>query len=1362
MPGDYSRKTFNSKKDYSGVLMQQGRVQLDADWNEQDDIINRRLRVETIDIGGRCFVPKETEDGFKIEVSNGTLTFGCGRIYVDGILADNHQIRDSKHASPPSSPPESNAEFDRALAEERGIIPVPYDDQPYYPDPPDLPVTGTHIVYIDVWDREVTYLEDPGIVEKAVNVDTTTRRQTVYQVKLLQVPDEITDITCSEADDFLKNHPDLQPSGGRLTSEATGEDDNENPCLLPPKGGYRGLENQLYRVEIHDGGEPGAATFKWSRDNGIVATKVLAISGVELNVESIGRDAERSFKSGDWVEIIDDNREFSGKAGEMRTITVDPDSNTISINSALPGDMPSDGAKERNTRVRRWDQNGEVQGPDGAIIVDLNDSGSGGVITIPDAGQSILLERGINITFNTKPESGEFRTGDYWNFSARTADGEIEELKEAPPHGIHHHYCCLAIVRYPLVTSPPETNVVVTDCRKLWPPEINKGCCVVVKAGDDLLGVVNKVAETGGGCICLLPGDHNLAAPIRMVGNSSIQIKGFGLVTRLHISEILGDNQPFILENATDISFENFAIFNSGSRSVWFCNNVKHLEIKKMFVYSSFILQRRAILQPIIANIDRTSHGWLLKSNVFLGSQGLKGSLMAQSDIVENIWIGSDFGIDLVNLINVRMKRNQWIGITGSVIEELDGRIKQAISEDETDSKAILRLIDSLIASSKKFNNYDYIALNGSGSFNVEFSENQVIGSIGISAEIVENCKIDSNEFITRNFGGTCGLVHGLLFTRNRIGEKSFEGNTRGSISCNVGLRIVGDAIDCEILDNAFLNVNEGVMFESDISGDKEVAKTFGVKVLARANIDTAESKVILEESRNRTDLRMSRHRFRRSTYFKIGKCKNTLIQGNIFNADRIGIEWSGTKDIINFRISNNTFTGCQDVAIQIEPDDNIFFLASTVDTKVRLIEKNKFEVYSGAVRATIGAVRIEKNDIRVLSPKVDRARWKDVLILAADHIYKFSPYLEAVKADDIPGLRANNKEVMRRIEKDPDSIDTVNFSKAVEEELLSTYKHNNGDALADSVYVMKALADIDAKNYLVANLNPRVINGTSNLEGFGINLSGLQNRVVHNRIFSDNRKVHGGVVLHLVSGEVRDNEVVADRIGLLMNAKVGQSILNAKVEGNSLKVLGVPNQDSRKKPIYSLAIPSLNPGHFSIGSNYLEGSVMVGADPISTLSIHKKELMEISKEAIYYNLIKHDSSTYNFMLLSKLIPPRYTSPTEIEPKVLAVLSNFKINHWNPDPHRDRPIIHFTNNRVVRGWTAIAQSAAGAYLTVDELKEQPNKSLILQLSNNVFDYWTKVVGYDLIITGNHNQGALQYRNGRKIEKVANIPEPEPF
>ena len=38
MKGDVSRETFDATKHYSGVRMQQGRVQTDADWNEQGAI----------------------------------------------------------------------------------------------------------------------------------------------------------------------------------------------------------------------------------------------------------------------------------------------------------------------------------------------------------------------------------------------------------------------------------------------------------------------------------------------------------------------------------------------------------------------------------------------------------------------------------------------------------------------------------------------------------------------------------------------------------------------------------------------------------------------------------------------------------------------------------------------------------------------------------------------------------------------------------------------------------------------------------------------------------------------------------------------------------------------------------------------------------------------------------------------------------------------------------------------------------------------------------------------------------------------------------------------------------------------------
>ena len=57
MKGDFTRSTFRPDKHYSGVRMQQGRVQLDADWNEQIDIAAHRAETETIDVIGGCGAP---------------------------------------------------------------------------------------------------------------------------------------------------------------------------------------------------------------------------------------------------------------------------------------------------------------------------------------------------------------------------------------------------------------------------------------------------------------------------------------------------------------------------------------------------------------------------------------------------------------------------------------------------------------------------------------------------------------------------------------------------------------------------------------------------------------------------------------------------------------------------------------------------------------------------------------------------------------------------------------------------------------------------------------------------------------------------------------------------------------------------------------------------------------------------------------------------------------------------------------------------------------------------------------------------------------------------------------------------------
>ena len=553
---DISKKAFDPINDFSGVLMQQGRVQLDSDWNELIDILDRRLRAGTMDIIGRAVVPKETPDGFKIGISGGKLTIGAGRMYVDGLLAENH-------GRLPYT-------FDPVLAEERSDLPVPYDEQPYLPNAADVSPQprdgGPHLVYLDVWRRVVSHLQDPDLIEKAVAVDTTGRTQTAWQVKVL--PDVGTSVTCDSDPDQIPGWEDLsRPSSGRLTTGVVGVSD-DGPCVVPPTGNYRGLENQLYRVEIHDGGPQGTATFKWSRDNGSVATRVEAIRDLDkLVVENVGRDDYLRFGAGDWVEVTDDWREFAGLAGHMRQVkSVDDPTRTLTLENPLPaGLFPTDAQDstdpDRHTRVRRWDQQGEVRDENDNLLVDLDASGSDGLIPVPAAGTHVVLENGVAVSFNFDPSVGSLNTQDYWVFAARTADASVEVLEAAPPVGIHHHFAPLALVTFP-------NNV--TDCRVLWPPDIaGAGCdctvCVTADShnqGTQTIQWAIDQAKVTGGTVCLGPGSYNLGdQPIRIQGAQSLRIHGQGWRTILLYS---GSGAAMIIENSIGVRVEDLTLVTSG------------------------------------------------------------------------------------------------------------------------------------------------------------------------------------------------------------------------------------------------------------------------------------------------------------------------------------------------------------------------------------------------------------------------------------------------------------------------------------------------------------------------------------------------------------------------------------------------------------------------------------------------------------------------------------------------------------------------------------------------------------------------------------------------------------------------------
>lgn len=538
MATDISRIRLNPLSDYAGVELRQGAVLLDADANESTGIFDRRLRALASDVLGRARVSSTTPHAFEISAASGTLRIGRGRFYVDGLLAENHG------AGAPA--------FDPLLAERVHEDTVAYDAQPYLPDPPPLPTTGRHIVYLDAWYRDVTHVEAPDLVEIAVGVETSSRTQVVWQVRLLEVD---AGVSCDTSSPAWEQR--VAPSSGLLTTGTFDDPAVADPCELPPSGGYRGLENQTYRIEIHAPGQPGGgATFKWSRENASVVAPVQAwVTDRMLQLQSLGRDDVLGFKTGDWVEFTDDARELAGEPGEMRRITVGQERH-VSFADPLPAAMGLDPIGRR-LRAIRWDQGGKVFRTDASgtpVQVDDLDGSAAGTIAVPAAGTRLLLENGVTVAFDTQGTAG-LRAGDFWVFAARTADASVERLDKASPQGRHHHYARLALWDAGTGT--------VSDCRQAWPPATGGddcacSACVTPREARTLQAVVDKLRAAGGGTICLDIGEYVLDEPLVIANLRSLRIVGKGSGTVLRAAR--GSGVLRVEEKSEDIVLSAFSL----------------------------------------------------------------------------------------------------------------------------------------------------------------------------------------------------------------------------------------------------------------------------------------------------------------------------------------------------------------------------------------------------------------------------------------------------------------------------------------------------------------------------------------------------------------------------------------------------------------------------------------------------------------------------------------------------------------------------------------------------------------------------------------------------------------------------------
>jgi Family of unknown function (DUF6519) len=545
MKADFTRDTLHPFKHFTRVLMQQGRVQLDADWNEQSAILTRYLRALGLDLIGRCGGPSDNLGYRAFVLSPDPLNpvsfdfaISSGHFFVDGILCENSQdsaafvipqsLQNNTFTITPDRP-----ELDGTLAQVADYLEL-YDATNgansvaatvtkisgraitvtaattsmsgwgaprvrrllTYSRQPDLPMaksdlggqtqTPRLLVYLDVWERLVTCVEDDSIREVALGgPDTAARAKLVTQVKWTTPPPAGGDSKqLGSFVNYLENK--FQPRNrGLLKARVTPSAASTDPCIISPDSGYRGPENQLYRVEIHTGilnpdGSQGTAppTFTWSRENGAPVFPILSGGGTNVvTLETLGRDDRFGLTEGDWVEVEDDDYVLLNRAGTLLQVQ-SIDRSTMQVTLSGSPDANVGNKPEKHPLLRRWDQQ-------------EGDEASGGLQLGPDKAALISpglwfnLEDGVQILFfepDANSPVAQYRTGDYWLIPARVATGNVEwptvvtkdgkgspvtDQVPLPPLGVTHHYAPLANI-----VVDPKGPVMVSASPPSFPPAV--------------------------------------------------------------------------------------------------------------------------------------------------------------------------------------------------------------------------------------------------------------------------------------------------------------------------------------------------------------------------------------------------------------------------------------------------------------------------------------------------------------------------------------------------------------------------------------------------------------------------------------------------------------------------------------------------------------------------------------------------------------------------------------------------------------------------------------------------------------------------------------------------------------------------
>jgi hypothetical protein len=536
---DRSRYLFQPEKHYSGARLQQGRVLLDSDFNEEADLDDELERRVLLDVIGPVGSPDQgfsvalsTQDAPPVEsvrINGGAPTrivnfrIRPGTMYLGGLRF--------------------TLEAEEAVAFQRDGLQLtrfPTGERP-----------GMAVLH--GWEQAVSAIEDRELLETAIaGVDTSVRMRRMRRVEWFDVEPSDAD-GCARA--WASVRAKLEAPNGSF-DEATFElrsngrlridfvpgpaADACAPCTPTASGRYLGAENQAIRVML-----VSPDRYVWAFDDASPIYRVgveARTEGVTVTMRTPPKDEAHWPLQNTVVELLPasavlPNGELVADAiGVFARVegSYDPATHTIRLAASV--------ADALSAKVTRWDD----AHPDAATLHAedasrwymrvwhraTDDAAADG--TLPVGGSAPLGTTGLRPVFVAPG-----RPGDYWIVTARPetptrlVPWDLHDAAGAPPHGPRHVYAPLALARF----SRSGQDVFLEeahDCRPRFRPLTRTKTCCTFTVGDGIsshgdfstLQAAIDALPPSGGKICVLPGQY--AHYVRIVGKRNVTLEGCG------------------------------------------------------------------------------------------------------------------------------------------------------------------------------------------------------------------------------------------------------------------------------------------------------------------------------------------------------------------------------------------------------------------------------------------------------------------------------------------------------------------------------------------------------------------------------------------------------------------------------------------------------------------------------------------------------------------------------------------------------------------------------------------------------------------------------------------------------------------